>query len=102
MRTASFKEEEIALLEQFLDQVPDPQQDHGADEGANDLAIPLGPEGSACAKLAQQPAADQTAEEADDDVPDETTFVLDHEEAGQPACDGSEEQGKNNVHNIGY
>ncbi len=29
------------LLEQFLDLIPDPQQDHGTDEGAEDLAIPL-------------------------------------------------------------
>lgn len=29
------------LLEQFLDQVPDQKKNHGADEGADDLAIPL-------------------------------------------------------------
>ena len=29
------------LLEKLLDLVPDPQKDHGADEGADDLAVPL-------------------------------------------------------------
>ena len=49
-----------------------------------------------------QPAADDTAEQTDDDVPDESAFLLDHEEPGQPAGNGSEEQGNKNVHGIGY
>ena len=48
------------------------------------------------------PAADDTAEQADDDVPDESAFLLDHEEPGQPAGNGSEEQGNEDVHGIGY
>ena len=88
------------FLEQFLDPVPDAQKDHRADDGADDLAVPLGPEGSAGADEAQQPAADETAEKADDDVPDETAFVLDDKETGKPAGDGSEEQSKKEVHDI--
>jgi hypothetical protein len=59
------------LLEQFLERVPDPQQDHGADERADDLAIPLGPEGTDRSDLSEQPATEPTAEKTDDDVPDQ-------------------------------
>ena len=65
------------LLQELLDQTPDQDQDDGADDGAD-------------------------AEQADDDVPDESAFLLDHEEPGQPAGNGSEEQGDENVHVIGY
>ena len=34
--------------------------------------------------------------------PPKSAFLLDHEEPGQPAGDGSEEQGNEDVHNIGY
>ena len=85
-----------SLLQKLLDLVPDPDQD----EGADDLPIPLGPEGAGCAELAQQPAADNAAEKTDDDVPDETALVLVDKESGEPACDGSEEEGKNDVHGI--
>jgi hypothetical protein len=88
----------ILFLDHFLDEIPDPQKDHGADDGAEDLPVPLAPEGSSGADETQQLAADQAAEKADDDVPDEAALVLDDEEAGQPACDGSEEQSKDNVH----
>lgn len=88
------------LLEQFLDLVPDPQQDHGTDDGADDLAVPLGPEGTAGTDEAQQPAADDTAEQTDDDVPDKAALILDDEEPGQPTGDRSEEQGNQDVHNV--
>ena len=99
-RTETFKIlfRKSLLLEQFLDEVPDPQEDHRADEGAEDLAIPLSPEGTAGADFTEQPAADYTAEETDDDVPDETTLVLPDKETGQPTGDGAEEQSKNDVH----
>ena len=50
----------------------------------------------------KDPVAPILAEQTDDDVPDESAFLLDHEEPGQPAGDGSEEQGNEDVHNIGY
>ena len=59
-----FCEGQALLLEEFLDHVPDPDKDHGTDDGAHDLAVPLGPEGAVCADEAQQPAAYYTAQKA--------------------------------------
>lgn len=89
---------EVLLLEELLDEVPDKQKDDGADEGTDDLAVPLSPEGAVGADKAKQPAADEASQEADDDVPDQAAFFFDHEESGKPAGDGSEEQGKKDVH----
>ena len=88
------------LLEQFLEDIPDPQKDDGADDGADDLAIPLRPEGAGRADLAEQPAAKPAAEKTDDDVPDEPSLVFPHKEAGEPASDGSEEQREKNVNDV--
>ena len=74
------------------------QKDHGTDEGADDLAVPLWPEWTACADKAKQPTAHYAAQKADDDVPDEAAFLFKHKETGKPACDGSEEQSKKDVH----
>ena len=79
------------LFEELLDTVPDQQKDHRTDEGAKDLAIPLRPEGTACAYQAKQPAAYKASEKADDNVPDEAALVFNYKETGKPACDGTEE-----------
>ena len=92
----------MTLLQELFDRVPDPEKDYGADDGADDLAIPLCPEGSACAEQTEQPAADEASEKADDDVPEESGFGFEHKETGKPAGDGSEEQCKNDVHGFGF
>jgi len=78
------------LLEKFLDKIPDPQQDDGTDEGADDLAIPLGPEGTACSEFAEQPSAYHASEKADDYVPDEAAFLLDYEKTCERASGRSD------------
>ena len=86
------------LLEELFHLVPDPQKHDGADNRADNLSIPLGPERTVRAEKPQQPAADETAEQADDDVPNEAALVFDNEEAGEPSRDGPEEECKDNVH----
>ena len=88
------------LLEELLDLVPHPEEDNGANYCADDLSIPLRPEGSARTEQAEQPAAHESAEKTDDDVPDETALLLDNKESGKPACDSSKEQCENDVHGV--
>ena len=86
------------LFEQLLNLVPDPQKDDGANHSADDLSVPLRPERSIGTEQAKEPTTDETTEKADDNVPDETALLLNYEKAGEPSCDGSEEECQNNVH----
>ena len=50
----------------------------------------------------KEPVAPSLPSSHPPDVPDESAFLLDDEEPGQPAGDGSEEQGDENVHGFDY
>src|ERR1700726_1595353 len=70
-------------------QSQDQQQDNGADEGVQDQRDNSGPEVNA--KLRQQPVADKRADQADQQIADQSKTAPLHHPARQPARDNSDD-----------
>jgi hypothetical protein len=79
------------------DQSDDHQQDDGADHGVDDRGNDSGADRNS--KLRQQPAGDERADDADDDISNQPEAVTLDDEAREPARDGADDQPNDNAFN---
>src|SRR5258706_14976664 len=78
-----------------LDEADDHQKYDRTDHGINDRADEAGERQES--QLREQPDADESADDADDDVPDQSETKTAHDLPGQPACDRADDDHDDNA-----
>jgi len=86
---------QTVLRRQLSDQPDDQKQDDGANGSRDDSADNAAAKSETDTELRKQHAGDQGTHDADDNIAEQAEAGALHEKAGEPACDGANDQGYN-------